>query len=229
MRPNSLSGVTALLHRLGFSYKKPCLVPGKADRRAQEEFLERLGRLKARKSAKNKLYYGDGTHPQHNSLPSYGWLPRGESTLLKSNTGRNRVNISGVLDADSLEVIIQEDARLNAESTIAFFKLIERKNPESEKIYLILDNAGYYKGKKIREYLQTSRIKILFLPPYSPNLNLIERLWKFFKKKVLYNRYYEKFEHFREACLKFFTKKNLRRYTMELHSLLTDNFSVVGA
>ena len=222
------SGVTALLHRLGFSYKKPKLVPGKACPQAQESFLEMINELKETKSPKTKLYYGDGTHPQHNSLPSYGWLPKGESTELKSNTGRKRVNISGVLDADTHEVIIKEETRLNAESTIEFFKLIEKKNPDSNKIYLILDNAGYYKGEKIREYLTTSRIEIIFLPPYSPNLNLIERLWRFFKKKVLYNQYYERFEEFRHACLEFFKKRTLSKYRNELKSLLSDNFEIVG-
>lgn len=225
----SISGVTALLHRLGFSYKKPSLVPGKADAIAQESFVEMLEEIKANKCPKTKLYYGDGTHPQHNSLPSYGWLPRGEIVALKSNTGRKRVNISGVLDAETHEVIIKEDARLNADSTIEFFKLIERKNQGAKKIYLILDNAGYYKGEKIREYLLCSRIEILYLPAYSPNLNLIERLWKFFKKQVLYNQYYEKFEDFRRACLAFFEKKNLQKYRKQLRTLLSDRFAVVSA
>jgi len=225
----STSGVTALLHRLGYSYKKPSLVPGKADAESQRRFLEDLKSLKQQKSAKDKLYYGDGTHPQHNSMPSYGWLPRGKDTPLKSNTGRKRVNLSGVLDSETHEVIIREESRLNAEATIEFFKQIERHNPISENIYIILDNAGYYKGAKIREYLKSSRIKILFLPPYAPNLNLIERLWKFFKKKVLYNRYYEKYEEFRKACLQFFSKKNLKIYPQELESLLVDNFQIVSA
>lgn len=225
----STSGVMALLHRLGFSYKKPSLVPGKADAEKQHEFLNMLENLKCKKGPLDKLYYGDGTHPQHNSMPSYGWLPKGEDTALKSNTGRKRVNISGVLDAETHEVIVKEEGRLNAESTIAFFKLVERRNPESRNIYIVLDNAGYYKGEKIREYLRSSRIQILFLPPYAPNLNLIERLWKFFKKKVIYNRYYEKFEDFRKACLQFFHKKNLRRFRKELNSLLTDNFQIVSA
>ena len=225
----STAGVTALLHRMGFSYKKPSLVPGKADAAKQKEFLKFLKKLKSTKNPTDKLYYGDGTHPQHNSLPSYGWLPRGEEVALKSNTGRQRVNISGVLDAETHEVLVQEHVRLNAETTIEFFKFIERHNPNSKKIYIILDNAGYYKGEKIRVYLRTSRIRILFLPPYAPNLNLIERLWKFFKKQVLYNQYYPTFQEFRQACLGFFARKNLKKYRRELSSLLTDNFQVVNA
>ncbi len=119
--------------------------------------------------------------------------------------------------------------RLNADTTIEFFKYIERKNPKSRKIYIVLDNAGYYKGEKIKEFLLTSKIQIIFLPPYAPNLNLIERLWKFFKKQVLYNRYYPSFAEFRTACLAFFEKKNLKKYRQKLRSLLTENFQVVSA
>jgi hypothetical protein len=93
---------------MGFSYKKPTLVPGKADSEKQEEFLALLEELKGSKNPGDKLYYGDGTHPQHNSLPSNGWLPKGEETKLKSNTGRQRINLSGVLDAKTHEVIVKE-------------------------------------------------------------------------------------------------------------------------
>jgi len=223
----SVSGITYLLHRLGFSYKKPSVVPGKADSVRQEKFLRAYRRLKKVKNAEDKVYFIDGVHPQHNSLPSYGWLPKGEETKLKSNTGRQRANISGALDAETHEVLVQEHQTLNAETTIEFFRMIEEKNQGAGNIYLILDNAGYYKGDKIREFLKDSRIRLLYLPPYAPNLNLIERLWKFFKKQVLYNQYYETFAEFRTACLDFFKKKNIRKYRKQLDTLLTDNFEII--
>ena len=68
---------------------------------------------------------------------------------------------------------------------------------------------------------------MIFLPPYSPNLNLIERLWRFLKKTVLYNRYYEKFKDFRMAVLKFFV--NIKSYKSQLQSLMTLNFHTLGA
>ena len=225
----SQSGMTSLLHRLGFSYKKPNLVPGKANEEDQILFLEELERLKSAKKPEDKILYVDGVHPQHNSVASYGWLPKGEETKLKSNTGRQRTNLSGALDAETHEVYVQEHVTLNAETTIDFFNFLESKNLEAETIYLILDNAGYYKGEKIREYLKTSRIKLVFLPPYAPNLNLIERLWNFFKKKVLYNQYYKTYLEFRDSCLNFFKKSNLRKFKKELDSLLTDNFQIVSA
>lgn len=225
----SISGITKLLERLGFSYKKPQPVPGKADATLQQEFLTRLSKLKAHKSKENPILYLDSTHPQHNSHPDYGWLPKGENVELKTNTGRQRVTLNGALDSETHQILVQEDKNLNAENTIKFFKKIESAYPESEQIHLILDNAGYYKGRKIREYLQSSKIKLLYLPPYAPNLNLIERVWKFFKKKVLANRYYHSFLEFRLACLAFFKKQSWRAFQNELDSLLVDRFQIIGA
>ena len=68
--------------------------------------------------------------------------------------------------------------------------------------------------------------ELVFLPPYAPNLNLIEQLWKFFKKKTLYNRYYETFADFKAACEAFFADP--AQYRGELRSLLAENFEIVG-
>jgi transposase len=119
------------------------------------------------------------------------------------------------------------DKSINAQSTILLLKQIAAKHGDAEKIYVICDNARYYRAKLVKEYLAESTIELIFLPAYSPNLNLIERYWKFFKKKVLYNRYYATFEEFKQACLGFFRKKT--RYHEELESLLTENFQVMGA
>jgi transposase len=93
-------------------------------------------------------------------------------------------------------------------------------------IYVIRDNARYDRSKAVQEYLKTSRINLVFLPPYAPNLNLIERLWKLFKKKTLYNRYYETFADFEAACEAFFA--NPDQHQREMRSLLSENFEIVG-
>jgi len=85
-----------------------------------------------------------------------------------------------------------------------------------------------YKGKKIREYLKDSRIELLYLPPYAPNLNLIERVWKFFKKKVLANTYYETFPEFREACKTFFLRRTWSSHQAELDILLVDSYQIIN-
>ena len=69
---------------------------------------------------------------------------------------------------------------------------------------------------------KSPRLKLVFLPPYSPELNLIERVWHFFMKKVLYNKYYEDLGKCREASIEFF--RNIAQHQDELASLLSDGF-----
>lgn len=224
----SSNGLRHLLKRLGFVYKKPKVVPGKADREKQEEFLQVLESKLAEDPENTAIYYADGVHPQHNTHCSYGWIKRGQAKQIKTNTGRKRVNLNGLVNAnDPTDVIIEESASVNAQSTIAMLKKLEKQCPDLDKIYVVADNARYYRAKLVKEFLATSKIEILFLPPYSPNLNLIERLWKFLKKIVLYNQYYEKFSDFRSAVLKFFD--NIEQYKEQLESLMTLRFHTVQA
>ena len=223
----SENGMNQLLHRIGFVYKKAKIVPGKANAEAQEKYLEEYRRMLKNKAKNDPHYFLDGVHPQHNTMPAYGWVKKGKDKLIKANTGRKRININGALNAEKLEVVKRIDETINAQSTIALFKQLEAKHPLAESIYITLDNAGYYRSKLVSEYLATSRIKLMFLPPYSPNLNLIERLWKFMKKTVLYNKYYEKFSSFEDAINEFF--ENLKCYDKELRSLLTQNFQILNS
>jgi len=94
--------------------------------------------------------------------------------------------------------------RINAQSTIELYKKIEKKYSKMSTIFIVRDNARYYNNKLVKEYLETSRIKEMPMPPYSPNLNSIEQLWHYFKREVTYNKYYEKFVDFEKAVLHFF-------------------------
>jgi transposase len=221
------SGMAFLLKRLGFVYKKPTVIPGKADPEQQAEFVEYFKRIYAGKGENDKIYFADGVHAQHNTQAGYGWIKKGKKKNIESNSGRQRVNINGALDPDTLEVITKADDTLNTQATIDFFKLIEEQNPQANKIVVIVDNARYYYNGDVLDYIQkSSKLELVFLPPYAPNLNLIERLWKFMKKKVIYNRYYETFKDFKEAIGTFFQK--LPEHHDELESLLTLDFPIVG-
>ena len=100
------------------------------------------------------------------------------------------------------------------------------KEESGEKyLYLVLDNAPYNRSKRVRDLAGELGLKILYLPPYSPNLNPIERLWKFMKKRVLSNRYFEDLETFRKELMLFM--RGIRKYKDELSTLITDNFQVM--
>jgi transposase len=223
----SVSGVTDLLHRLGFSYKKPTHVPGKQDPDQQRAFLKEYEQIKANKGDNDPLYFADATHPQHNSIPSYGWIKKGQEKELKANCGRQRLNINGAINVETLEPTTGFYDTINADSAMDLFAKIESKHQDANVIYIIVDNARYYRSRLLKMYLHGTKIQLIFLPPYSPNLNLIERYWKFFKKKVLNNGYYETFEEFKQACRSFFRKR--KKYLPELQTLLTENFHIQTA
>jgi len=219
-------GIVHLLHRLGFVYKRPKRIPGKADPDKQIEFIEKeYKKIKEIKGPNDRIYFMDATHPHHNPEPIYGWIKKGTTKEIKSNTGRQHININGAIDITDFNMVFREETRVNAQSTIELFKQMEKANPLAKTIFVISDNANYYRSKDVTKYLTSSRIKLIFLPPYAPNLNLIERLWHFLRKKVL-GQYYETFTEFREACLTFFG--NLHLYKEELSTLLTENFQIVG-
>ena len=218
-------GLVPLLHRLGFSYKKTKEVPCEANLENQKTFIQEFEKLKNSLKDDEALYFGDAVHPQHNTRAAYGWISRGEEKEVLSVSGRARININGLLNAnDPCDVVAIEGETINAQNTIELYKKLETKHPEKRVIYVISDNARYYRSKLLQEYLKTSRIKQVFLPPYSPNLNIIERLWKFMRKKVINTTFYRHFADFRKAVLSFL--ENIGQYKEELITLLTLKFQL---
>jgi transposase len=220
-------GLVPLLKRLGFVYKKTRQVPAKADPEAQTAFLEKLEVLiEEAETGAAALYYVDATHPQHNTRASYGWIKSGEDFTVRSTPGRHRLNINGAVNALKPAMIeVRADDRIDAASTIALLKQIQRRD-RSPKIYVVCDGARYYHSRAVTDWLDGSRIELVQLPGYSPNLNLIERLWKFMHQKVIDPIYYPTKEAFREAVLGFFD--GIKQHKAALESLLTLNFRVLG-
>jgi transposase len=204
----TVSGLRNWLRRHNFSYRKPSLVPGKANSKQQEAWLEEYAKLKASLPPDETICFTDGVHPTHNVQPAYGWIKKGEPKAIPANTGRSRLNITGAIDVTTHRIYIQEDETLNASATIKFFQHLENAYPTMHKVHVFCDNAPYYRNKEVKKHLENSKIKLHFLPPYSPNLNPIERLWKWMKEVVVYNSYYEEFEAFKDAVHGFFETLN---------------------
>jgi len=105
-------------------------------------------------------------------------------------SGRDRVNINALINArDVTDVLMLDCASVNADSTQALYQKALERNVGA---IIISDNAKYYKNKKLNEWLENTKIVQEFLPPYSPNLNLIERLWRFLRKKVIDTKFTER-------------------------------------
>ena len=229
----SISGMTDWLNRNLFSYKKPSLVPGKANLANQKAWISEYHILRQNLGEDETICFADGVHPTHNTQISYGWIRKGVRKEICSNTGRQRINLSGALDVVEQKLHFQEDITLNAESTISFMQRIEKAYPSKKRVHLFLDNARYYKNRKVLKYLQNSKIKVHYLPPYSPNLNPIERLWKWMKERVLYNTYYECFDDFKMAIFGFLGSLSKLSPNSELgHSFfsrVSDRFRAIGS
>jgi len=221
------SGMTKLLHRIGFVFKKTKSIPSKADEAAQVEFLEETlpEILEEVESGTAVLYYADGCHPTHNTNTGKGCIKKGKEFEINCNSGRDRVNINAAVNALKPEHIVYElTDSVNAQSTKRLCQQLTKKH-QSKTIYLICDNARYYRNKMLKKWVDNQRIVFVYLPPYPPNLNLIERLWRIMRKKVINSFYYENCLASKESIEDFL--KNGKRLKEELRSLMTMNFRTV--
>ena len=221
----SSSGMRAVLHRLGFVYKKPKLVPKDPNIEAQEVWVEQYEKFMEEKPHDIEVLFVDAVHPTHNTMAAYGWIRKGATRKIQSNSGRDRLNLHGAINAETMDVTVIDSGTVNSDSTIDLIQVLDQKYADAAEIILILDNARYHYSKTVKDALKSyPRVKLVFLPAYSPNLNLIERLWRFFKKNVLYNKFHETKESFRLACIEFF--QQLKDRKPELHSLMGGGFEI---
>ena len=225
----SRSGLTDLLHRLGFTYKLTTSVPCQADAGAQADFLAELAVLEAHvERGEAVLYYADAAHPTHNTRCTRAWCAVGHERPLLTVSGRERVNLNAALNAyDPTQVLLDETSCVNAQSTRRLYEQLLAAHPDKARIYVICDNARYYKNKDLREWLADKPICQVFLPPYSPNLNLIERLWKYLRQKIINTTFYRTKGQFRTAVLTFFDQ--LPEFGHDFASLLTRKFHILDA
>lgn len=146
------------------------------------------------------------------------WIP--------SPAGRKRFNVLGALNAITHNMLtVTNSGYINSWSVVELLRKIRAAHPIGQRITVVLDNARYQRCYLVQRAAYMENIELLFLPPYSPNLNLIERVWKFIKKKALINTSYRSFDSFQEGineCIEKFTTD----YREDLKTLLTLNFQV---
>jgi hypothetical protein len=122
--------VIALLHRLGFVYKKTKLVASKANLKKQEVFIKEFREIERNLPDNEIILFGDGLHPRHNTESTYAWIEKGKEKEVLSNTGRVRININGAINpANPTEIVYHECDTIDAVSTIVWLKCIEAAYP----------------------------------------------------------------------------------------------------
>jgi transposase len=230
----SLSGVRKLLTRLGFSFHKASSFLFKAKRDKQEEFVKDYEQDKPKvESQRWRRYFIDGVHPLYGmEVLYYCWLPIGKRLELGVGGGRKRLNILGAFCPDDHEYLDRRytDKNLNAQSVIELFERMMERHPETKHFRIYLDNARYQHAKVLMAWIARTKADkgVMFdlkhLPAYSPNLNLIERLWKFMRKEAL-QTWHENFEKMQEAVAR--VMDNLPDYEAKLRTLMTERFHLV--
>jgi transposase len=224
----SATGIKELLYRIGASYHKVSGFFWKADVEEQKKFVRKYRRHKREAGPTTRRYFVDACHPVWGVDLLYScWLPVGQRFYVGVGNGRKRLNILGAYCPDDHDYV---DLRLTKENITGerFVQLLEKmlaKHPETEKFLLYLDNARYYSKPVVKEWLAAHpQFRLVPLPAYSPNLNLIERLWKFLRKKAL-NRWHEEFEAMQGAVAEVLD--HLGEYRDELSTLMTERFAIV--
>ena len=180
--------------------------------------------LQQAREGKRALFFVDAAH--FVLAPFLGFLWTFTRLFIKAPAGRQHYNVLGELSAMTLELItVTNDAYINADSVCKLLEKIAVLALEVP-ITLVLDNARYQRCEAVTKYANSLNIELLFLPSYSPNLNLIERLWKFVKKKCLYSKYYDTFPAFKAAISECLNKIGID-YKEDLAGLMTLKFQTL--
>ena len=195
----SLTQVRQFMRRIGMRPLKNGILPGKADPKKQEEFknkeLEPI--LDEARAGKRIVYFLDAAHFVFAAFVGSLWCFA--RCWIKSPSGRKRFNVLAVINAITHEVIsVTNTTYINSESVCQLLRCIAEQ-ATGLPITIVLDNASYQRCYLVQSLAKVLKIDLLFLPTYSPNLNLIERLWKFVKKQCLYAKYYPDFNSFTTA------------------------------
>jgi len=228
----ALSGTKRLLQRLGCSFHKTTGFLFKAKRDKQEEFVQKYEADRPSKGEATRRYFVDACHPIWGLELVYScWLLRGQRFLVGMGGGRKRLNILGAYcpqDQEYLDLRVPKGT-ISAAQVIELMTRLQQRHPETKKFILYLDNARYQHARAVREWVEAQKTQgvefvLDFLPAYSPNLNLIERLWKFLRKHAL-QQWHATYEAMQAAVARVLD--HLEEYSDELTTLMTERFHLV--
>jgi transposase len=217
--------VRQFMHRLGLKPLKVAAVPAKANPAAQADFLEHSlePRIKEAEKGERVLLFMDAAHFVWQLYLGVLWcLSR---IFIPAASGRTRINVLGAYDPiKNVLIKIVNRSYINSSKVI---ELLERiRTMYCDKVVsIVLDNAKYQRCKVVMAKAAALNIELLFLPTYSPNLNLIERLWRFVKKECLYSKYYETANDFESAIVNCLDDINIGKKP-KLKTLMTLKFQL---
>jgi transposase len=222
----TVSGMTKWLQAHGFRFKQPKATPAKADIRQQEAFIETYLKLLEDTPAHDPILFIDAVHPTMATKISCGWIKKGVDKPIATTASRTRVNIIGAIELNTMTVTSEIVETVNASTISGFFAKLKAGYPQAEKLHIILDQSGYHRSQAVKEAALSHHIQLHYLPPYSPNLNPIERLWKVMNEQVRNNVVFESAKAFREQLALFFSE-TIPKIKHSLSTRINDNFQTL--
>lgn len=168
----------------------------------------------------------DSAHPTMATKVTCGWIKRGTNKPIAQTASRTRVNIMGAIELNGMKVTRCCPDYVNAETTVAFLHQLKAAYPDAPKLPIILDQSGYHKSKLVQQAAAEMTIELHYLPPYSPNLNPIERLWKIMNEQIRNNVFFSSAKQFRETISNFFEHK-IPQIMPLLSGRINDNFQTL--
>jgi transposase len=182
-----------------------------------------------RKNPDSATLFADVMHLIHQNFPGLCWGNQAFPPVSETNSGRKRLNIIGAYDPATYSFThLTGEENCDAGRVIEYLEIIYKKYHNFSEIYLIADNAKYFHARKVTKWLdEHKKLNLVFLPAYSPNLNLIERLWRFTKEKLVKNKYYKEYKTFRAKAFQFLN--HIDDYVDEFKTLMTEKFQIIYA
>jgi transposase len=174
----SRPGLIALLHRLGFDYRKPHKMPRGLNDVRQQAFIASYEKLLNTMAADEAVVFVDAVHPTHQVRAAGCWAPKDTAIAVEQTTGRQNLNIHGAINLETGQTQMLEVTKVNAISLIALLKAIEAAHPAKKRIHVYLDNASYHHANIVRDWLKEQHRKSVlhFIPPYCPHLDPIRTM-----------------------------------------------------
>lgn len=214
------------LHRLGMKPRKTGQIPSKADPVKQRKYHDEVIQPLLSKAQKGEchVFFMDSVHFVLAAFVAIIWCF--ERKFVKTSPGRFRLNVIGAIHATTKELTaLYNTTYITAETVVELLEKIA-KAYAGRPIHIFLDNARYQHCQLVKDAAQRLGISLEFLPPYSPNLNLIERLWKFVKAEVLAATYFPDSKNFQDAIINFLNQLHKKKMKKELHTRLSFNFQL---
>lgn len=221
------SGMTKWLKQHGFSYKSPKTIPAKADLDKQGVFIESYLALLENTPTAEPIVFMDSAHPTMATKVVCGWIKKGVNKPIAQTASRTRVNVMGAIELSTMKVVSCCPDKVNGATTVSFLEQLKEAYPTAAKIHIILDQSGYHRSQLVKDAAAEKNIALYYLPPYSPNLNPIERLWKVMNEQVRNNAFFASAKAFRAAIVDFFENK-IHTLAPNLKNRINDNFQTIN-